>query len=113
MGCYNVAGPAGVALLARLPPRSPRSTRSARAHRWSRCDRRGGASTGEARVMHLTKMRWRGLPERCGGSEVWRRRLDNDVQGSGGPLVVSGGGLGDLQHRRTKGEVREGSKQRE
>jgi hypothetical protein len=52
--------------------------RSARAHRRTRCSGRGGASTGEARAVRLTRRRWRGLTraarQRGGVEEVAQRR---------------------------------------
>jgi hypothetical protein len=95
---------------------------------WSTCSRwrgRPGLVGGECVVWEVAQAlgkpgscAWqggdgRGLPEQHDGGEVRRRRLDGGIRGSGSAPMFDGGGLGDLQHRWTKGEVREGSKQRE
>jgi hypothetical protein len=76
--------------------------------RWERwCKHRG--SQGRAPDNEAVK----GLPEWCGSGEVRRRQRDDGIRGGAGASVFDDGGLGDLQHRRTKREVREGSKQQE
>jgi hypothetical protein len=72
-----------------------------------RCKHRG--SQGRAPDNEVAK----GLHEWCGSGEVRRRHRDDDIRGGADTPVFGDVGLGDLQHRRTKGEVREGSKQRE